>query len=262
MPEDNLKSIVKDQFGKNAEKYVASESHAKGDDLSLLVEWLNPASDWTVVDIATGGGHVTKALSPHVSHIFATDLTHQMLESAKKHINETCSNVWYVLADAEALPFLDQSFDTLVCRIAAHHFPNPKKFVEEAYRVLKPGGKLLLIDNIAPEEPTLDTFMNTLEKLRDRSHVRCYSKSEWTAWFENAGLAHRKSILRKKTHNFPVWVRRTTETDEQVQLVEKHILTASKEEQEYFSIVLKENQILSVQVDEWMVMLEKESSEN
>lgn len=126
MPEDNqekIKETVKDQFARNAEKYVTSETHAKGDDLALMVEWMQPKGDWTVLDIATGGGHVTKHLSPHVAHIFATDLTREMLATAQRHLSRTCENVWYMVADAEELPFLDQTFDVVTCRIAAHHFP-------------------------------------------------------------------------------------------------------------------------------------------
>lgn len=257
MNNNQIKAKVQDQFGKNAEKYVASESHAKANDLSEMIAWLSPDSTDVALDIATGGGHVTKALSPHVGHVFSTDLTHSMLEAAKKHLDSTCRNVWYVLADSEFLPFLKETFDIVVCRIAAHHFPNPEKFVQEVSRVLKPGGRLLLIDNVAPEESQLDKFMNTLEKLRDESHVRCYSKLEWKQWFEQAGLVEKQSTLRKKTHNFPVWVRRTTETEEQIRQVEDHILTADQELQAYFSVTLEQDQIKSLQIDEWMVMLQK-----
>lgn len=258
MDKDEIKAKVQDQFGKNAEKYVASESHAKASDLSEMIEWLNLKSTHVALDIATGGGHVTKALSPHVGHVFSTDLTHQMLGAAKKHLDLTCHNVWYVLADSEFLPFLEETFDIVVCRIAAHHFPNPAKFVDEVGRVLKPGGRFLLIDNVAPEDRQLDEFMNKLEKLRDESHVRCYSTLEWNGWFEKAGLVEKQSILRKKTHNFPVWVRRTTETEEQVQKVEEHILTAEMELQTYFSVTMEQDQIKSLQIDEWMVMLQKD----
>jgi ubiquinone/menaquinone biosynthesis C-methylase UbiE len=257
MEHREIKVKVQDQFARNAEKYVKSESHAKANDLTEMIDWLVPNPDWVALDIATGGGHVTKALSPHVSQVFSTDLTHQMLEAAKKHLEATCENVWYVIADSEALPFLNETFDVVVCRIAPHHFPNPNRFVSEVNRVLKPGGKFLLIDNVAPEDGQLDEFVNKLEKLRDRSHVRCYSISEWEKWYKESNLAHERSVLQKKTYDFPVWVRRTTESEEQVRQVEEHVLTASKELQSYFSITVQEGQIVSLQVDEWMVMLQK-----
>lgn len=260
MPEknqDKIKETVKDQFSKNAEKYVTSETHAKGDDLALMVEWLQPNRDWTVLDLATGGGHVTKHLSPHVAHIFATDLTREMLATAQRHLSQTCGNVWYMVADAEELPFLDQAFDVVTCRIAAHHFPNPNKFVQEAARVLKPDGKFLLVDNVVPDDDQLDEFVNKLEYLRDNSHVRCHRTKEWTAWAADSGLGMVNSRIRKKTFDFPTWVRRTTESEKQVELVEQHILQSDKMMQEYCGLTMKDGKISSIYIDEWMVLFEK-----
>ena len=258
MTDDQIKARVQEQFSKNAEKYVSSDTHAKGTDLPTMAVWLEPTKDWIILDVATGGGHVSKTLSPHVGHVFATDLTSQMLATAKDHLSSSnCNNVWYVVADAEQLPFLDHTFDAVACRIAAHHFPNPQHFVAEVARVLKPGGKLLLIDNIAPENSELDGFMNTTEKLRDDSHGRCYSISEWNNWFNDHNLTVMKSELRRKTFDFPVWVRRTTDSEEQVHSVVNHILSARKDIQEYFSIVMENGDIQSFQIDEWMVMVQK-----
>ncbi|KIL35496.1 methylase [Cohnella kolymensis] len=257
MADQDIKKKVKEQFGKNAEKYVASVSHANASDLAALVEWLKPEQSWSVLDVATGGGHVSKALSPHVSHVTSTDLTLQMLSAARKHVSESCSNVSYVVADAEALPFLNDTFDAAACRIAAHHFPNPAQFVHEVSRILKPGGKFLLIDNVSPEDKSLDRFVNTMEKLRDESHGRCYSVEEWQQWFAQEGLAVRHSELRKKKFDFPVWVRRTAQSEEQVMSVVNHILSADEPTARYFSVEKDAGQIVSIQIDEWMVMAEK-----
>ncbi|MFC0271077.1 class I SAM-dependent methyltransferase [Metabacillus herbersteinensis] len=257
MDDHQIKKDVQRQFSQNAEKYVASESHAKGDDLSLMVDWLDPNPDWMAIDIATGGGHVTKALSSHVSTIFATDLTNQMLATAKKHLDSTCNNVWYVQADAESLPFLDSTFDLAVCRIAAHHFPNPELFVQEVHRVLKPGGKFLLIDNVAPDDKGLDQFVNTLEKLRDPSHGRSYTINEWKKLFRSSSFIEVRSSNRKKTYSFPVWVSRTATTEEQVQEVQNHLCLANDTVKNYFAITIEDGQILSLHVDELMILLEK-----
>lgn len=255
--QDEIKSKVQDVFAANAEKYVASETHAKSDDLSLLVEWMKPSSTWTVLDIATGGGHVSKALSPHVAQVVACDLTQPMLDAARKHLDPTCNNVLYVAADAEALPFLDQSFDAVTCRIAAHHFPNPANFVKEVSRVLKPGGKFLLIDNVAADKPAFDQFVNTMEKLRDDSHFRCHTVQQWQKWLSDYSLQKTQSRMRKKTYPFPTWVRRTTESEEQVKQVEQHILTASEDILTYYAADIRGDEILSLKVDEWMVLAEK-----
>lgn len=258
--EKQIKKEVKDQFGKNAQKYVASQTHAAGDDLSLLVSWLSPSPDWVFLDIATGGGHVTKTVAPHVSQVFATDLTQPMLAAARDHLRQHCGNVFYVVADAEALPFLNESFDAVACRIAAHHFPNPQAFVQEVAKVLKPGGKFLLIDNIAPEDEKLDRFVNTLEKLRDTSHVRSYSRSEWLVWIEQAGLVESQSRIRKKTFPYATWVKRTAQSEEQVAQVTAHITGADEEIHAYFAVEKEGAQVTSIQVDEWMALFVKQET--
>lgn len=255
--DQKIKEEVKQQFGANAEKYVTSQTHAAGEDLSLLAPWLNPASDWVFLDVATGGGHLTKAIAPHVGQVFATDLTQPMLMAARNHLASHCQNVFYVVADAEALPFLGHSFDAVGCRIAAHHFPNPRAFVQEVARVLRPGGKFVLIDNIAPEEEVLDRFVNTLEKLRDTSHVRSYSRSEWLGWIREAGLEESQSRLRKKTFPYATWVRRTAESEEQVEQVTAHITGADAEIQAYFAVEKEGEEVTSIQVDEWMALFVK-----
>lgn len=253
----NVKQQIMEQFAKNADKYVISETHAKSNDLALLTEWLEPKNNWVVLDIATGGGHVAKQLAPHVAQLFATDMTKEMLAAAQEHVNQHVANVWYVVADAENLPFLDHSFEAVTCRIAAHHFPNPQQFILEAARVLKPGGKLLLIDNIASDKDSLDIFVNQLEKLRDYSHVRCYSKAEWLFWMNEAGFQERNSRVRKKTFEFLTWVERTTESEDQVNHVKQHVLQADPEIKEYIELVMEDGEIVSISIDEWMVLLTK-----
>lgn len=251
---DPIKNKVQEVFSKNAEKYVTSSTHAKGSDLSLIPVWLNLPTNSIVLDIATGGGHVVKALAPHASQVFATDLTYQMLEAAKRHLDQTETNISYVIADAESLPFLENTFDAVTCRIAPHHFPHPDIFVNEVARVLKPGGKFLLIDNIAPEEKEFDEFVNLLEKLRDESHNRSYSVNEWKTWFEKADLTLLKAEARKKTFDYSDWVRRTTTSEEQVKKVDTHILSANDSIIHYFSIQNTNDRIQSITIDEWMAL--------
>ncbi|RNA69934.1 class I SAM-dependent methyltransferase [Alteribacter keqinensis] len=254
---DEVKRKVIDQFGKNAEKYVTSETHAKGEDLPVIVEWLNPSKKAVALDIATGGGHAAKALSPFVSHLFATDLTKDMLSNTARHLKDTYKNISFVIADAEELPFLDGTFDVVTCRIAPHHFPNPNAFVREVARVLKPGGAFLMIDNVVPEDHQLAEFMNTMEQLRDTSHNRCLSVNEWRMLFSSSGLEELQSNLFKKTYTFPAWVERTTESEEQIRSVYDHILHANKDIQSYFQVKVEDDTVTSVSIDEWMVLCRK-----
>lgn len=257
MEGNSEKEIVRKQFSKNAEKYVQSKSHANSKALNQIVEWLNPEKEWIVLDIATGGGHVAKTLSPHVAQLFSTDITKEMLANTSSHLKEKYKNIWYVLADAERLPFLDHSFEVVTCRIAAHHFPNPEQFIKEVERVLKPDGIFLLIDNITPEDKALANFINELEKRRDKSHVKCLSINEWRTLFKDVGLIEVKSETRKKTYEFPDWVERTTDSQEEVNNVFDLVINADKQKQQYFTITINGTIVQSLQVDEWMVLCKK-----
>lgn len=256
---DEIKQAVQQQFGKNAENYVQSKTHAKGSDLELLVEWIQPSKNWLVLDIATGGGHVARTLASHVDLVIATDLTRPMLEAASRANQQAkADNILYVQADAEALPFLDESFDAVTCRIAAHHFPDTPAFIREVSRVLRPGGAFLFIDNIVPEDADLSAFVNQVEKMRDPSHVRCLSVSEWRALHKANGLHEIKQRQCKKRFEFMPWVQRTSESREQEEAVERFLLEATEAQQSYLELKIDQGRVLTHQIDEWMVLCKKE----
>lgn len=255
---NDVKHTVQQQFGRTADRYVTSPTHARGPDLALLVEWLDPEPDWHCLDIATGGGHVAKALAPCVARVVASDLTPAMLDAARRHLRDAgCHNVDFVIADAENLPFLEATFDAVTCRIAPHHFPNPDRFVEESARVLKPGGKFLLIDNVAPEDAECAAFLNALEKLRDPSHVRCPSVREWEEWLSGAGLRLVRSRTRRKRAEFMPWVRRMATSDHHAAEVVAFVRSAPDRVRTCFDIEIDEGRVEAITVDEWMAMCER-----
>lgn len=257
---NNLKNRVQGQFGKNAEKYVSSEGHAKGEDLTLAIEWLQPNLHDEVLDIATGGGHVAKTLAPFVQNIVVTDLTKKMLEAARDHLtNNEIKNAQYVLADAEELPFLDNSFDIVTCRIAPHHFPNPGAFIKEVSRVLRPNGRYVLIDNVSPSDKALSDFINLTEAIRDPSHVKCLSIDEWKSLLEENGLKVKQDRLRKKTHPYESWLDRMAPTDAHRLAVTSMLLHAPQNVKEHFEIKIKDETVESFATDQWISLSIKES---
>ena len=198
--------LVRRQFGANAANYATSPVHAKGASLERLVEVLDPKPGWRALDIATAAGHTAFALAPHVGSVVATDVTPQMLEVAEDGAAERgLHNVTFERADAEDLPYGDASFDLVTCRIAPHHFPNPDRFVAEAARVLRAGGKLGLVDNVVPDEPAAAEFANGWERRRDPSHQRCLSLDEWLGLLTAAGLDVEHSELLAKRMVFVTW---------------------------------------------------------
>ncbi|HEY4600368.1 MAG TPA: methyltransferase domain-containing protein [Cerasibacillus sp.] len=247
------KYLVRKVFAENKEKYLTSSTHNNPNDLSLLVEWLQPTSNMTVLDIATGGGHVAKALSKHVKKVIASDITKEMLENTAKHLSNI-DNIDYCIADAEHLPFLDSTFDIITCRIASHHFPKPDRFIREVKRVLKPQGQFMLIDNVAPEDGLLDQFINSLEKLRDVSHVRALKISEWKKLFNENQLTLIKERKNKKKLPYDEWTKRTLKSENEINKVTDFICRASENIKSYYRVKWANGSVQSFSIDEWTAL--------
>jgi len=188
-------------FDEHAESYLDSRVHRAGDDLDQLVEWVGSAN--RAVDVATGAGHTAGALAESgVGQVIGTDAAPQMVRTATRAF----PGVTGVVCDAERLPFVANSFDSVTCRIAAHHFPEPTKFVEEVARILEPGGILAFEDNVAPDDDSLDDFLNRVERIRDPTHVRSHRVGDWLQWVEKAGFTVETSRVVTKTLDYDEWV--------------------------------------------------------
>jgi SAM-dependent methyltransferase len=203
------KSLSRERFGAFAEDYVTSTVHARGEELDRLVEIARPQPDWVALDVATGGGHTALKFAPLVDRVIATDITPEMLREAEAYSrSQGADNVTFEPADAEDLPFGAGRFDLVTCRIAPHHFPNCRRFVQEAARVLRSGGLLLVQDLCLPEQKEAAGYVDSFERLRDPSHHRGYSESEWVAMFEVEGLTVQHTELIVKHHQFRPWAER------------------------------------------------------
>ena len=156
-----------DVWSERAEAFRTSPTHAAGEDLDLLVDWCEPGPGVTALDVATGGGHVARRLREAGCDVVSLDPAPGMQAD--------------VLASAEEIPFADASFDVVACRIAPHHFPDVRAAVREMARVSR--DRVVVEDNLFFDEAS-----EQAERLRDPSHVRCYSAAEWRSFFELAGL--------------------------------------------------------------------------
>jgi len=152
-------------WSERAQAYVESEAHRSGRDLDLIVEW---AEGETALDVATGGGHVARRLREAGFAVTTLDPAPGMRAD--------------VLAPAEHIPFDDGSFDTVVSRVAPHHFEDIDAAVGEMARVS--GGAVIVADNLYG-----GPLVEEAERLRDPTHVRCYSEQGWRELFARAGLA-------------------------------------------------------------------------
>jgi len=183
------KKVIQAHFSSSAANYTAANIHARGEDLQWLLQAHEIGGNERVLDIGTGTGHAAFAFAPHVRLVEGIDITPAMLAQAEIGAEERgLKNVVFSIGDAEDIPRDDASYDLVVSRWCAHHYQHIRQAVAEIARVLKPGGVFLLIDSCSPTNARLDSFLNTLEMLRDSGHVRNYSISEWLAFTELVGI--------------------------------------------------------------------------
>lgn len=240
------KERVRRQFGTTAADYVSSPGHRSGRDIDRVVELAGCQSTDRALDIATGGGHTALAVAPHVDSVVASDLTPRMLDAAREHIeSQGVTNVTFEIADAEHLPFEDASFDIVTCRIAPHHFGDVQAFCNEVARVLRPGGRFVLMDSVSPDDPELDAFINELEWRRDTTHVRSYSLAEWQSYIEDAGLTVEEVEYVDRTHDYPSWTARSRMTPEAKAGLDRFVRSQPDAIKEFFEIKMDGDEILS-----------------
>ncbi|MFQ5893475.1 MAG: class I SAM-dependent methyltransferase, partial [Nitrospinota bacterium] len=236
--------------------YVISETHAAGPDLARLVELVAPSAAGRLLDVATGGGHVALALAPHAGLTVASDLTLAMLVEARRFMTDRGFPVVVCCAaDAEHLPFGEASFTAVTCRIALHHVPAIERALGEVYRVLAPGGCFGFVDSMVPDDLKLAEFLNHVERLRDPTHVRSRTRSEWIALLEAAGFHIEAAEVFKKTHAFASWAGRSSQLDAAGrQALEEEFLSAPSEVAEYFRYEVADGRLVSYTDDKLLLL--------
>jgi ubiquinone/menaquinone biosynthesis C-methylase UbiE len=177
---DSIQQASQAQFDRQSSRYGKSHILAKVDDVEAGLEKVPPSSEKKALDVATGGGHTGLFLASKGYEVTLADLSEAMLKNAAALATERGLTVKTKQHPAEEFPYPDASFDLVTCRVAAHHFTSPQKFVSETTRVLKPGGSFLLIDGSVPDdEPEAEEWLHQVEKLRDPSHHRFLAPKKW-----------------------------------------------------------------------------------
>ena len=235
--ENEQNQLIQSRFGAAAQDYVTSAVHAQGPDLPWLFEAAALTGNELVVDVGTGTGHTALALAPYAREVIAIDFTVPMLEAARRLAEERhIKNIRFVESDAHTLPLADSSVDVVACRHAAHHFIDAAQAVGEWARVLKAGGKLLLIDSTVSEDPALDAFVNEIEALRDPSHMRNQRVSEWVAMLQAAGIDARALRTWGIHMDVPTWTQRMRTPAQNVERILYLFSTATPQARDYLRI--------------------------
>lgn len=249
LPRDQAEQAARSraQFAPTAAAYATSADHARGDDLEELANLaaLVPA-DGVALDIATGGGHTAFAVAPYLRQVIATDITQEMLDqTAQGAATRGLDNITTQIADVHALPFADNSFALVTSRIAPHHFASLSLALREMVRVTQPGGLVVVIDLIVPEDPALDAFVNRVEQMRDPSHVRSRTENEWRQLFEDSELEIVTTEQYRVAHDYAQWIERQQVPEHVRRELDRTFLGASDAEIEECQIIVVAGQIRS-----------------
>jgi len=224
-----------DQYRTQAQAYLDSPVHAAGPDLTRAQALVTASisRQESALDVGCGAGHLSFALAPHLARVVALDPSPEMLSTvANAAASRGLSQIETTLGTAEALPFPDNSFDLVGTRYSAHHWTNLDIALKEMRRVLKPGGRLLLIDVQGEEDALVDSHLQTIELLRDRSHVRNRSVSQWSSLLSIAGFTDITHDAWATHIDFTTWVTRMRTPPSRVAMLREVQTDAPKEVQD------------------------------
>jgi ubiquinone/menaquinone biosynthesis C-methylase UbiE len=226
---------VQDQFDSQAHAYLTSPVHAEGPDLAHAKNLVGHAALGTghAIDVGCGAGHLSFALAPGLARVVALDPSPSMLATVEKAAAvRGLPNIETRQASAESLPFAGSSFDLACTRYSAHHWTRLESALQEMHRVLRPRGRLLIIDVLGHEEPLVDTHLQSMELLRDPSHVRNRSATEWRSLLEAAGFVDVEHAQWPLRLTFAAWVERMRTSPERTSIIRALQNEAPREVQE------------------------------
>lgn len=195
---------MRNRFASVATNYVTSSFHASPERLEEVVALCEPRAEDEVLDVATGTGNTALALAPHVKRVVGLDLTPEMLGQARRLAHERgLENTEWIEGDAAALPFAEESFDLWVARAAPHHFNDLAGALREAHRILRSGGRAVVVDCSPP--PQARDLLHRVEVGRDPSHVLSRTLDEWRSLFEAADFVIEVLRRAELEWDFEAW---------------------------------------------------------
>lgn len=185
-----IQQAAEEQFSRRSTSYTSGHILQEVDDLKIALKFTPLPASAHVLDIASGAGHAGLHLASLGHRVVLADISLPMLQRCTEGATARGLHADYCRHTAEQLPWADQTFDLVTCRIAAHHFSCPATFVMETARVLKKGGKFILIDgSFQDHHPKSEEWLHRVEKLRDPSHNRFLTPEKWSWLCRESGFS-------------------------------------------------------------------------
>jgi ubiquinone/menaquinone biosynthesis C-methylase UbiE len=181
---------LSDRFARTAERLAALQDARAAETRARLERLLDLRGDERALDVGTGAGAFALALAPLVQEVVGVDVVPELLEQARLRAP---ANVELVEADGRSLPFGPATFDLVATARALHHTTRPELVIAELARVVRPGGTLLVVDQLAPVDPLGAAELNRFEIARDPSTTRILADVDLRALFDANGLVLREA---------------------------------------------------------------------
>jgi len=218
--------LVEQQFARQAPGFGQEGLTLMNRDyLAWMIDTLEPDPQDAVLDVAAGTGHLGRAIAPRVRCVVCLDLTAEMLHEGEQAAQrEGLTNITFLRGAAEELPYPDSVFDTVVSRFAVHHFVEPMVQVREMVRVCRPGGKVVLIDLVAPENQGEAAAYNRLERLRDPSHTHALTTEELRGILEGCRLTSIRTASRDVEVEAERWLALTSTPTAREQAIREDLM--------------------------------------
>ncbi len=181
--------IVRESFTAQARAFASNPWVTDEQRLQRLVAVADLKGTERVLDVATGPGYIAEVFAKESREVVGMDLTQAMLAIGRQRMEERgVKNVTFRVGDAQSVPFEQEQFDVVVCRLALHHMQQPAEVVKEMARVCRFDGTVLVEDIYASEHPARAAYQDRWEILRDPSHVHALPLSELLRIFRDAGV--------------------------------------------------------------------------
>jgi ubiquinone/menaquinone biosynthesis C-methylase UbiE len=175
-----------DRFARTAERVAARQDSRAARLADEVHDFVRPGGDERALDVGTGAGALAFALAPLVREVVGLDPVPALLDLARAR---ALPNTEFVQGDGAELPFSDAAFDLAGTLRTLHHVARPESLVAELARVTRPGGRVLVVDQVAPGDPAEAAVLHGFETSRDPSHSRLLTDEELRKLFAANGLS-------------------------------------------------------------------------
>lgn len=174
---------------KNVEQRAKLQAERAAALAARLEDWLQVEGDERVLDVGAGTGAFAFAIAPRVREVVALEIDDGMAAQARA---DAPPNVEVVVGNGEHLTFEDFSFDLAATLRTLHHTKRPELLVAELVRVTKPGGTILVVDQLAPNDPLASFELTRFEHARDPSTTRILADVDLRGLFDSNNLVLRR----------------------------------------------------------------------